>query len=445
MKRRSWQMDGNNYAVKFIRHLKLEKLPDPVVKQAKICLLDLVGASLAGANTRGAKILLSFSTQQMNGLREATVIKANQKLPCAGAALVNGFIANALDIDDGYRKIKGHPGAAVFPAILAVSERMGATGKQFLEALVIGYEIAIRAGEVLHAHYGFYHGSGSWGAVASAAGAAKLLRLPERETKHALGIAEAFAPLVPEMRAVEFPSMAPKDGIPWGAMVGASAALLAEKGFTGIPSLLGDLKRNRDVFTLGKDFKMRKLYFKPYPCCRWAQPAIEGLLKLMINDKLNHRDISKVTIRSFSEAVRLCQTVPTSVEEAEYHVLFPVAIAAVYGEFTPKFLAETYFRDKKIIRFMKKISIVKDPKIQRQFPEKCLSEVEIVTNQGKKYRSGLIAARGDFDLPLSESELEDKFVQMTKELLTQKQMDSIIELVKNFEHHQVRDLIYFLK
>ena len=438
-------MDGNDFAVKFIRNLKLEKIPAPVVKQAKICLLDLVGASLAGAKVRGAKILLGFSTQQMNGLREATVIKANQKLPCAGAALVNGFIANALDIDDGYRKIKGHPGAAVFPSILAVSERIGATGKQFLEALVTSYEIAIRAGEILHAHYGFYHGSGSWGAVASAAGAAKLLRLPERETKHALGIAEAFAPLVPEMRSVEFPSMAPKDGIPWGAMVGTSASLLAQKGFTGIPSLLGDSKHNRDVFTLGEKFKMMKLYFKPYPCCRWAQPAIEGLLKLMGNEKLSHRDISKVTIRSFSEAVSLCQTVPTSVEEAEYHVLFPVAVAAVYGEFTPKFLEEKYFRDRKIIQFMKKISIVKDRKIQQQFPAKCLSEVEIVTNQGKKIRSGLIAARGDFDLPLSESELEDKFVQMTKEILTQKQMDSFIELVKNFEHYQVRDLIKFLK
>ena len=205
--------------------------------------------------------------------------------------------------------------------------------------------------------------------------------------------------------------MAPKDGIPWGAMVGTSAALLAEKGFTGVPSLLGDSKRNRDVFTLGKEFRMMKLYFKPYPCCRWAQPAIEGLLKLMRNEKLNYRDISKVTIRSFSEAVSLCQTVPTSVEEAEYHVLFPVAVAAVYGEFTPKFLEEKYFRDRKIIQFMKKISIVKDPKIQQQFPEKCLSEVDIVTNQDKRIRSGLIAARGDHDLPLSEKELEDKFVQ----------------------------------
>ena len=103
-------MDGNDYAVKFIRTLKLEKIPAPVLRQAKICLLDLVGASLAGAKVRGAKILLDFSTEQMNGLKEATVIRANRKLSCAGASLINGFIANALDIDDGYRKIEGASG-----------------------------------------------------------------------------------------------------------------------------------------------------------------------------------------------------------------------------------------------------------------------------------------------------------------------------------------------
>jgi 2-methylcitrate dehydratase PrpD len=94
---------------------------------------------------------------------------------------------------------------------------------------------------------------------------------------------------------------------------------------------------------------------------------------------------------------------------------------------------------------MGKMVILKDPKIQREFPDKCQSEVEVVTNRGKRYRSGLIAARGDFDLPLSEGELENKFVQMTKEILTKKQINSIIETVKHFERYHVKDLVKFLK
>jgi len=438
-------MDGNEYTVKFIQTLKLKNIPPKILRQAKICLLDLIGASLAGAKVKGAKILSDFSSKEMNGLREATVIKANKKLSCVAASLINGFIVNALDIDDGYRKVKGHPGAAVFPTVLAVSEKIGVTGRQFLEALIIGYEIGIRAGEILHFHYGFYHGSGSWGAIGSAAGAAKLLGLSRLKAKNALGIAEAYAPLIPEIRAVEYPAMAPKDGIAWGAMVGISAALLAQRGFTGSPSLLGDSKRNKDVFTLGKDYKIMNLYFKRYPCCRWAHPAIDGVLKIMEKENLSYKEISRIIIKTISEAVSLYSTPPTSLENAEYNVVYPVAVTAIYKEFTPKYLEERYFNKKEILQLMKKISIHVDPKIQKKFPKQCLAEVEIITNQGKEYHSGLISARGDFDNPLSEKELEDKFITITKNILSEKQIHTLIGIVKNFENYHIKDLIKVLK
>ena len=438
-------MDGNEFTVQFIQTLNLRNIPPATLRQAKTCLLDLVGASLAGAGVKGAKILSDFSSREMSGLKEATVIGANRKISCVGASLINGFIANALDIDDGYRKVKGHPGAAVFPTVLAVSEKMGATGKQFLEALTIGYEIGIRAGEILHSHYGFYHGSGSWGAIGSAAGAAKLLGLSKGEMKHALGIAEACAPLVPEIRAVEDPAMAPKDGIAWGALVGTSAALLAQKGFTGSPSLLGDSKRNKDVFTLGKDYKIMNLYFKRYPCCRWAHPAIDGTLKIMEKENLTYPEISRITIKTISEAVSLYSTPPTSLENAEYNIVYPVAVAAIYREFTPRYLEERYFHQKEILQLMKKINVRVDPKIQKRFPEQCMAEIEIMTNQGRRYRSGLTSARGDEDNPLSERELEDKFINLTKILLTERQIHTLIGIVKNFEDYSIRDLVKFLK
>ncbi|MDD5016221.1 MAG: MmgE/PrpD family protein [Atribacterota bacterium] len=437
-------MDGNEYAVKFIKNLKMENIPPKIVKQAKICLLDLLGASLGGVKAKGAKILFNFSSQEINGLREATVIKANKKMSCVAASLINGFMVNALDIDDGFRKIKGHPGAAIFPTVLAVSEKVKATGKEFIEALIIGYEIAIRAGEILLSHYGFYHGSGSWGAIGAAAGAARLLDLPEIETKNALGIAEAFAPLVPEMRSVKSPSMAPKDGIPWGAMVGASAVFLAQKKFTGIPSLLGDIERNKEVFTLNKEYKMMNLYFKQYPCCRWAHPAIDGVLKIMEKENFTYREISKIIIKTFSEAVRLCPDPPTSLENAEYNVRYPVAMAAIYKEFGPTQLEEKYYNDEVVNRIMEKISLIRDNQIEEKFPEKCLAEITIITQQGKEYNSGTIAAKGDWDYPLSEQELENKFIRIVQGVLSKEETNDLIKVVKNFENYQVKDLIKFL-
>src|SRR5262249_44741186 len=150
----------------------------------------------------------------------------------AGAAFANGCLANALDIDDGSRPIKGHPGAVVFPAALAAAESRRASGREFLVALAVGYEVAIRAGIALHTSYRYYHGSGAWGALGAAAAAGRLLGLTTDQLTNALGIAEYHGPLAPIMRCVEHPAMV-KDGIGWGAMAGVSAALLAREGFTG--------------------------------------------------------------------------------------------------------------------------------------------------------------------------------------------------------------------
>ncbi|MCD6395488.1 MAG: MmgE/PrpD family protein, partial [Planctomycetes bacterium] len=135
--------EGNRYTVEFIHGVRLATMPDKVVEQAKICLLDLIGACLAGCRPRGVSILTDLAQEQFSGVQEATIIGVGRKTSRVSAALVNGFIANALDIDDGHRLCKGHPGAVIFPAILATAEKSEASGSSFLEALVIGYEVSI--------------------------------------------------------------------------------------------------------------------------------------------------------------------------------------------------------------------------------------------------------------------------------------------------------------
>ncbi len=433
-------MNRNELAASFIINTKFESLPPEVIKQAKRCLLDLLGASLGGVKTKGVEILSSFCSQEMTGPLESTVIKGGKKVSCVVASLINGFIANALDVDDGYRKIKGHPGAAVFPTTLAVAEKKKADGKQFLEALIIGYEIAIRAGLILHSSYQAYHGSGSWGAVGAAAAAAKLLNLTKNKIKHALGIAEAHAPLAPVMRAVDHPSMAPKDGIAWGAMVGTTSALLAQKGFTGISSLLSDERKNSCVFTLGKEYEMMNLYFKRYPCCRWAHPAIDGVLNIMKDNKITHHEISRIIIKTFLAATRLRVRKPTSIEEAEYSIFYPIAAASVDGEFGLKQLDKKHLNNNRVSETVKKIQIVSDQKLEEKFPEQCLAEVKIITYQNKEYTSGIISAKGDLDNPLSDHELKHKFVNFTQGVLSKTKANKLIDMVEDFENHRVREL-----
>lgn len=436
---------GGRFAAEFIRAYNLQDMPDEVRDHARICLLDLVGACLAGSSAHGSAILTDFVSEQFGGAREATIIGSGIRTSCTAAALVNGFTSNALDIDDGHRLCKGHPGAVIFPAILAAAEKYGASGSDLLQALVIGYEVTIRAASILFGHYGYYHGSGSWGAIGAAAACARIMNLSEEQTLNALGIAEGYAPLSDVMRSVKWPAMAPKDGIAWGSMVGISAALLAEKGFTGSPSLLGDNEHNEDIYSLGRVWRIKELYFKPYPCCRWSQPSIEAVFSIIGESGITHRDITRIVIHTFDESATLSPEAPVDMESAEYNILFPAAVALVHGDFNPAHLNEEIFQDKDVLRIMDLMETVTDPEIQNHFPAKCRSRVEVHTGDGRVLDSGLFTSRGDWDLsPLSRDELTDKFIKITTGMLEKDRIIELIDLVLDIENHQTEELIAFL-
>src|SRR5207249_1978270 len=108
-------------------------------------------------------------------------------------ALANGMTIDALDIHDGYKLVKGHAGAAVVPATLAtltLDQQGTVSGRELLTTLVVGYEVALRAGLALHATACDYHTSGAWNALGCAAITARRLELSAEQTRHALGIAE---------------------------------------------------------------------------------------------------------------------------------------------------------------------------------------------------------------------------------------------------------------
>jgi 2-methylcitrate dehydratase PrpD len=110
-----------NKVLRFISDTRFEDLPDNVIHQAKRCLLDTLGALLAGSDTPVVRMMGSFATKYFRGT-EATILVSGERVSPVGAALANGYACNALDIDDGYRMVKGHPGACVLPVLLAASE-----------------------------------------------------------------------------------------------------------------------------------------------------------------------------------------------------------------------------------------------------------------------------------------------------------------------------------
>lgn len=432
-------MKNNEITLNFIMKANWAKLPADIQHQAKRCLMDTLGALIAGHNTPVADLMNSLVKEQFKG-DDATILVKGSKVSASGAALVNGFANNALDIDDGYRKVKGHPGACILPAILAAEEMAPRiTGEKFLTALVVGYEVGIRAGLIRHATYETYHSSGSWGAIGGAAAAGKLLGLTREKLCHALGAAEYHAPIAPMMKCIELPGMG-KDSIGWGCMVAMISVIMADKGFTGIHPVFNDSPEEEWINSLGKVFEIMSLYFKPYSACRWAQPGVDGALKIMTENRLDHEGIKQITVFTFKESAALSTHYPQNTEEAQYNIAFPIAAALLDGEVGPAQVLAPRLFDKDIHRMMDKIQICSQDRFQKEFPAKAESEVEIMTTKGKVFSSGVMSARWDTHSTLpTDLELENKFLWLVSPVIGKTKAESLVTLIWNFDREKTLD------
>ena len=352
--------------IAFIHDLTWNDVPEDVRERARLLQRDLAAVSLAGRETPAARIAADHATEQHPGT-DATALVDGRRLSTTGAAWANGVLANALDFDDGHRLVKGHPGANVTPAALAVAEATGATVEEYLTAVVIGYEVALRAGLLLHSRSDDYHGSGSWGAVGAAAASARLLRLDANRTRHALGLAEYHAPLAPIMRSVAEPAMT-KDACGWGAMLGVSSAHLAARGYSALECTLVD----DDVGAL---WHLRDVYVKPFPCCRWSHPAIQAALALRLEHAFDPGSVASVRVRTFAAAAALARRPPRTTEEAQYSLTWPVAVALARGAFGVDDVLEPALADEAVARLAALVEIEVASELEAEFPGRRLAQV----------------------------------------------------------------------
>ncbi len=328
----------------------------------------------------------------------------------AGAALAGGMTIDSIDAHDGNKFTKGHTGCHQLPALLAFSDALGRTSSaDFLANLVVGYEIATRAGIALHETAPDYHTSGAWGAVGVAALGARMMHLDEQTTFEAMGIAEYHGPRSQMMRVIDHPTML-KDGSGWGAMAGVSAAYLASDGFTGAPAITVNDPAIASIWAdLDERWIIREQYFKPYPVCRWAQPAVEAALTLRSQHDLEVSRIDTITIATFHEAARLATATPSTTEHAQYSLPFPVAAALVRGQLGATEVTATALADPAILELAQRVVIVEDDAHNDAFPGNRFARAVITMDDGRELRSDDHEPRGDPEAHLSDDEIRAKF------------------------------------
>jgi 2-methylcitrate dehydratase PrpD len=379
--------------VEFISELTLADVPDRVRDRLRLLLADLGAVCVAGRAAPAARVGAEHA-RALHPADEATALVDGGRLGVTGAAFANAVLANVLDLDDGHRLTKGHPGAIVIPAALAVAQFVDASPERFEEAVVVGYEVAIRAGIALHARDPSYHASGAWGALGAAAAAARLLALDRTATRTALGLAEYHAPMAPIMRSCAEPAMT-KDACAWGASLGVESALLAARGFTTVRAEFLD-----GAFDdLGRRWRLEELYIKAYPCCRWSQAAIAATLQARREaGPLEPAAVERVTVRTFEAAAALAEVVPQDTEQAQYNLVWPVACALARGGFG---VGEVLgpFDDPAVRAIFERVEIEVDPELTAAFPARRLTAVELAVHDRAPVRVGPREAPGEPDDP----------------------------------------------
>lgn len=418
-------MRATQRLARFIAETTYPDLPEAVTGHVKRCLLDWLGAALAGTAEPASRAIVQM-VKDLGGSGESTVIGGSFRSSCVNAALANGVTGHAAELDDIHEASVIHPGAPVIPAALAVAERTGASGEELIAAVAVGYETGIRvAMAVMPTHYEHWHPTGTCGTFGAAAAAGKLLGLDEETMLHALGVAGTEASGLIE----SFGTMSKPFNAGRAARDGVTAALLAERGFTGPTSILDAVKGfanatsaepdlDEIVDALGHRYETTNTIFKRHACCGHTHGAIDAVIGLMNENDLDPRDITEISVGTYPIAVDVVggDYSPETSAEAKFSLPYCVAAAATLGSVSLDAFTDERIADPALRELMGRVKI----QVGEEFAEARLGGANVIihTRTTGNLTRRVDVPRGYPENPLTSAELKEKFRELSRAVLT---------------------------
>lgn len=424
----------------FVRNFNYTDAPPHTQELIKTCLLDIIGVAAGASDNHTTTLLKTFATHHHPAASLASRLWFDGRpVHPLGAAWAGGFSVDSLDGHEGHFTSKGHAGATVVPGVIALvdawrQQGRSLSGVELLSVLCIGYETALRAGRALMATAPEYHASGAFSGVGLVCAGARLLGMDQTRLRHAMGIAEYFGPRCPMMRLIDHPSML-RDAHGAGAHAGINALLMAQVGVTGAPALSVEADAVAIHWSgLGERWEIDEQYFKPWPVCRWAQPALTALAALMAaQPDIQGASIESVQIETFHESVRLQGHEPADADEAQYALAFPVAAMIARGRVGAQEVTGDAVRAADILEVSRKVRIVEAVDLSQRFPDEILSRVTVSLKDGRSFASPTTAAKGDPGNPMSPAEFRGKFLELANRTLGHARSEAIVEAVAHMQ------------
>jgi 2-methylcitrate dehydratase PrpD len=423
-----------------------DHLPENIDNALKCAILDIMGAAGAGRDANSA-VATQKLVRKNFASGKSTIWYTGEKTTAAAAALANAAAASALDIDDGNRGAAGHPGASVIPAVFAVAEEVGADTRDALAAIVTGYEVACRIGKARDFDLLPTLSTGRWCAYGVAAATARLRKVSPSILAEAMSIAGAQ---VPDLAASGYSRVMGnnvKEGIPWATMLGIMAVDMAQEGFTGPLDILDnpDFFDSRQITVVPETrWAIEETYFKRYSSCRWSHAAIDGLIWIMQEKRVDPSLVKRVTVETFERALRLNNYQdPATIEAAQYSIPFCLGIAALRGAAALLPISNESIHSPDIVEFAGRVALVSEENINTLFPGKTPARV-IVETCGGNIEKTVLEPWGDPANPPAHGELEAKFRHLTHGFMTEEHQQLVINSVMNIQGKGLSNLIALL-
>ncbi|MPZ42246.1 MAG: MmgE/PrpD family protein [Betaproteobacteria bacterium] len=408
----------------FLAGLRFDDIPQSVVARTEDLFLDWFASALAGKGARPTEVMQRFAATMGPATGPAEVFTSRGKTSALFAALVNGAASHFVEQDDLHNSSVLHPATVVFPAVLAVAQEIGASGKALITAAVAGYECGVRVGEFLgRSHYKVFHTTGTAGKLAAAAAVGRLLGLDAQRMNHCLGSAGTMAAGLWEFLRDAADSKQLHTAK--AAADGLMAAYIARDGFTGAarifegPQGMGagmstDADPSRLVDGLGSRWATAETSFKFHASCRHTHPAADALLEGMRRERLRADDIARVTALVHQGAIDVLGPVtdPQTVHQSKFSMGFVLANIALHGRAGLSEFTDAALRDPRLRSFHDKVGMKLDSEVDTAYPKRWIGKVEIRTHDGRTVAQRVDTPKGDPDNTLSRPELEDKAMRL---------------------------------
>ena len=394
---------------------------DAVEAQAHRTFANWAGCAV-GPSTHETMEAALGAVKELAPSAQASVLGRSDRVDMANAALLNGISSHTFDFDDTHLKTIIHPAGPVASAILALGEHLGSTGRQLIDALVLGVEVSCRVGNAVYPnHYDRgWHITGSTGMLGSAAACSRLLGLNAKQTQMALGIAASQ----PVGLREQFGTMT-KPFHPGGAAkVGLMSALMAKHGYTSSSRALEAPRGLMQVFSdktdwkeitenLGKTWEIELNTYKPFACGIVIHPAIDACVQLREKHNLKPEQVAKVTLKAHPLVQELTgKKTPSDGLLAKFSVFHSCAVALIYGRAGEHEYADDVVRSALVIGVRDKVDLIVDRSIHE-----ASVDVTVETTDGQKHHIYIERAIGSLEKPMSNEQLKAKFVDQSTPIL----------------------------